>query len=343
MDQSGRGYFIEAQGDKLLVGGLLYSESGQPAWFTASGTLEGKRTFSAGLAFEGLKPDTTWAPGEQAIKLEFVSPWRAILSLGKETPVEIRRYRPREIGWAGLTPEFTSKAVVSAASFRQGITPGGIVSIYGTGLTRGLEGVTAASSPQLPISLQGTSVTVNGRPAPLYSLSRTDGTERIDFQVPYELAGQKSATVMVMNNGAASAAIQVDAFPVHPALFTTDGSHLVALRANGTPATAENAPMSGETISVFGAGLGPVTPVPETDSPAPSDPPSTMDLAPIVHFNAKMAEVVYAGLAPGVAGLYRIDLIVPDRVGIGDLTFYVNVSGLNSNVVKIPVQSGQFR
>jgi len=39
--ESGRGFFIETQGDTVALSGFLYNDSGKPIWFIASGTLAG--------------------------------------------------------------------------------------------------------------------------------------------------------------------------------------------------------------------------------------------------------------------------------------------------------------
>jgi hypothetical protein len=111
--QSGRGYFLEAQGNTLFVGGLIYNASGQPSWFTSTGTVDLTGTFSANLTVcsaTANTDDTLQSPicnaTQDTIRLEFSAPWRATLTLGHESPVEIRRYRQTEIGWAGPEPAF---------------------------------------------------------------------------------------------------------------------------------------------------------------------------------------------------------------------------------------------
>jgi hypothetical protein len=104
------------------------------------------------------------------IRIAFNAAWRATLTPGQESPVEIRRYRQTEIGWAGPAPSFAlpnpaflgQSATVNAASFATGVAPGSIATIFGTSLTRGVNGVVQAPGGPLPYSLRGTSVLVNG-------------------------------------------------------------------------------------------------------------------------------------------------------------------------------------
>ena len=98
--QSGRGYFLEVQGNTLFVGGLIYSPSGQPSWFTSAGPVDSTGNFSGNLS-------VCYAQACKATSdtIHLTTPWRATLTLGQEGPVEIR-YRQTEIGWAGPAPSF---------------------------------------------------------------------------------------------------------------------------------------------------------------------------------------------------------------------------------------------
>ena len=74
-------------------------------------------------------------------------------------------------------------ATVNAASHQQGVAPGMIATIFGTGLTRGVNGILQASTSVLPYSINGTSVLVNGVPAPLFAAANVKGQGQINFEV----------------------------------------------------------------------------------------------------------------------------------------------------------------
>jgi uncharacterized protein (TIGR03437 family) len=367
--QSGRGYFLEVQGNTLYVGGLIYSRSGQPTWFTSTGPVDSMGGFSGNLSVcsaqlpsaDGAVQVPDCKPTTDTIRLAFGAPWRATLMLGQESPVEIRRYRQTEIGWSGPTPAFAlpnpvfvgESSAANAATLSTGIAPGSIATIFGTGLTRGVEGVVAAPSGTLPYSLQGTSVLVNGIPAPVFAVVSLNGLEQIYFQVPWEVQGepipqvpispiittkQPAASIVVVNNGSVSPAMRAFSHDLQPAIFTSDGSHAIAVHADHSLVNSQNPSHSGEVITLYGTGFGPVTPLPPTGAPAGVLPQSTMDNTPTVTVNAHNATVVFAGLSPGSVGLYQFDLVIPSRVGIGDLNVLLNIGGQNSNLVTIPVQ-----
>jgi uncharacterized protein (TIGR03437 family) len=354
--QSGRGYFLEVQGNTLFVGALLYSSSGQPTWLTATGPVNEDGTFSSTVM--ACSTASTQAPvctpTTNTLKLVFSSPWHATLTIGQEPPVELRRYRPTEIGWAGPAPDFPLRnsgvlglsATVNAASYQQGVAPGMIATIFGTGLTRGVNGIVQASTSVLPYSIKGTSVLVNGLPAPLYAVANVNGQEQINFQVPWEVRGldvlytpPPIVTIVVINNGAVSPAMRAFFNPTFPAIVTSDGKQAVAVHSDYSLVTSQNPTHSGEVITLYGTGFGPVTPLPATGAPAGSSPVSTMDATPSVAINAHNATMLFGGLSPGSVGLYQFNVVVPDQAGIGNLTVFFNTGNLlNPNLVTIPVQ-----
>src|SRR5579883_1601020 len=353
--QSGRGYFLEVQGSTLFLGALIYNSSGQPTWLTASGPVDANGTFSSTLAAcsTAAAQAPTCTPTMNTVKLVFSAPWHATLTLGQEAPVELRRYRPTGIGWVGPTPAFALPnsavlglaATVNAASYQTGIAPGMVATIFGTGLTRGVNGIVQAPGGALPYSINGTSVVVNGIPAPLYAVANLNGQEQINFQVPWEVRGldipytpPPDASIVVINNGAASPAMRAFFSTTFPAIITTDGKQAVAVHPDYSLVTSQNPAHNGEVITLYGTGFGPVTPLPETGAPAGSSPVSTMNPAPSVTINGHNSTLLFAGLSPGSVGLYQFNLVIPDQAGIGNLNVQFDTGGLNPKLVTIPVQ-----
>jgi uncharacterized protein (TIGR03437 family) len=367
--QSGRGYFLETQGNTVLVGGLIYDASGKPTWFTSSGPVDSSGTFSGNLTTcsAAVNPDGSLQlpvckATTDTIRLVFSAPWRATLSLGQESAVEIRRYRQTEIGWAGASPAFGllsptflgESAVVNAATYATGVAPGSVAAIFGTGLTRGVSGIVQASSVPLPYSLNGTSVLVNGIPAPIFAIANINGSEQINFQVPWEVRGEPipaqsvlspitvtanpAVSIVVVNNGVLSPPLRARFVDIQPAIITTDGTHAVAVHADYSLVTSQNPAKPGDVITLYGVGFGPVAPSPATGGPAGSSPPSTISPNPVAGISGRNASILFAGLTPSAVGLYQFNIVVPDGLGIGDLPGLISIGGQISNVFSLSVQ-----
>ncbi|MBI2816881.1 MAG: IPT/TIG domain-containing protein [Acidobacteria bacterium] len=100
-----------------------------------------------------------------------------------------------------------ANSVVKAASFRpttqpnSAITPGAIVSIFGTNLASGSQ---SASAIPLPAALLDMTVTFNGIPAPLFYVSDGQITTLVPFELPPGTAsvqikrGSNSSTVQTV-------------------------------------------------------------------------------------------------------------------------------------------------
>lgn len=366
--QSGRGFFLEAQGNTLFVGGLIYDSAGQPSWFTSTGLVSSTGSFSGNLTLcsvransSGTAQASTCTASAKTINVTFKSPWDATLTLDQEAPVEIRHYRIAEIGWAGPAPTFPlanpsflgQSATANAASYVTGVAPGSIATIFGTGLTRGVSGVVQPPGGEPSYSVHGTSVIVNGIPAPVFAVANVNGQEQINFQVPWEVQGQPiprvplspiiittapAASIVVVNNGQTSPAMRAYFFDSQPAIITSNGTQAVAVHSGGSLVTSANPAQPGEVITLYGVGCGPVTPSVATGAPSGASPPSVISPTPTVGIAGQNAKVQFAGLSPGSVGLYQLNVIVPDGLAAGDLPTAIRIGGQISNVFFIPVQ-----
>lgn len=236
--------------------------------------------------------------------------------------------------------------VVNAASYQPitaSLAPGEVITLFGTGLSTVTQAVQGGSI--FPPSLAGVSVSIDGLACPIYYVSAT----QISAIVPFELASNPIglANIQVSNGQAMSNVVQMyltDAAPgafsleSTPPLVTGSGEpsidgigYAAALHAaTGAVVTRENPAQPGEYISVFLTGLGTVTPAISDGALGPSSPLSWSDVYNTgnltVLFNdftngstSNAGNIQFAGLAPGLAGLYQINVQVPSGVlGTGD-------------------------
>ena len=167
--------------------------------------------------------------------------------------------------------------VVDPADYAQlrTVAPGQLLTIFGTDL--------APETPFIPASGVAAStanfgVFFNGIPAPiLYS-----GAQQINVQVPYEIAGQSSVEMQVVDNQVAlpvSEAVTLGVVAQQPSVYLTPaaleslysavtvcggvvafGTAAVALNADGTLNDCSNPALEGSVVTLFIDGLGPVIP-----------------------------------------------------------------------------------
>lgn len=85
----------------------------------------------------------------------------------------------------------------------------------------------------------------------------------------------------------------------------------------------------GEVIHVYGSGFGPVSPTPATGEAARADPPSVLVVTPECQLGlnqtALPVEVLFAGLAPDMVGVYQIDLRMPTALSTGSFALNCKV------------------
>jgi uncharacterized protein (TIGR03437 family) len=238
----------------------------------------------------------------------------------------------------GTTLAAQITAVVDAASFAPGISPGSLASIFGQGITS-VTGVVNADGTPLPLTLGGASVLVNGVAAPLLAVADVNGQEQINFQVPFETPPLGAGSIVVKNGSSPDVTAQAELAPVHPALFTTDGTHAAAQHgADYTPVTSASPATAGEVILLYGTGLGPVGNPPATGAAAHVSPLSTTATTPGMTIGSAASFVEFAGLTPMAVGLYQINVRVPAGQAAGEQDVIVTIDGQSSKPVKIFVR-----
>jgi len=120
-----------------------------------------------------------------------------------------------------------------------------------------------------------------------------------------------NATLTVTHAGV-SASQTITIAAVAPALFTIDGSNAAALNQNYTVNSASHPAKAGQAIILFGTGQGPVSPPVSTGAAAGSEPLSRVPPSSAsATIGGVKSTVLFAGMAPGYAGLLQVNLVVP--------------------------------
>ena len=259
------------------------------------------------------------------------------------------------VGQVGLTPGATITgtvygtfdatpvivAVVSASSFGEfpSVAPGTWMEIYGTNLanvTSQTWGSADFNGNLAPTTLGGNTVTIGGQSA------------FIDFISPLQtnaLAPSNTPTgpqpVVVTTPGGTSAPFTVPVNVTEPGLdapisFYIGGTqYAVAQFADGTyvlptgviAGLTSRPAQAGDEIVLYGIGFGPVTP----SIPAGQLVQQANALASPFGMSiggTPVANVAYAGSAPGFTGLYQFNVIVPANPGSGAVPLTFTVGGV---------------
>ena len=242
------------------------------------------------------------------------------------------------VGLSAQTPQINPGGVVNAASYASGpVSPGSIVSIFGTNLATGTGQVSALP---LPKDIIGTQVMISGFAAPLFFVS----PNQINAQVPWELAGQTQATATVTVAGRGSGSQTVKLAPFGPGCFTTNqqGAGQGAILDGSYRLVDSSHPaLAGSTIvQIYCTGFGAVLNQPPSGSASPTGPLATTTTPPTVTIGGLPAPVYYSGLAPGFAGLYQVNAQMPTGVTEGDIVpVVISIGGLTPNIVTTAVRA----
>lgn len=237
------------------------------------------------------------------------------------------------------------QSVLNAANSQPGIASATWIAIYGANLstTTRAWGSGDFMSGNLPTSLDGVQVAIDGKAAYVYFIS----PGQIDALVPDDPA-TSSVPVQVTNSLGTSNAFAVNKQPAAPALFAYSqlGGHFAVIQAASNygliapprligPTVTTTTAVPGENLVLYGTGFGPVTPAQPTgqlvQTPAPTATPVTVTIGGVP------ATVQFAGLIG--SGLYQINVAMP-VVRTGDAQIVVSVNGKQSaGSVYVPVQA----
>jgi uncharacterized protein (TIGR03437 family) len=234
-------------------------------------------------------------------------------------------------------PVYSAGSLVNSADNQPGwLAPNTIATLYGKFLAYN----TATLSSNdirggiLPTVLPSTGVRVlvNGLPGNPYYVSPM----QINFLVPPNLL-PGPATVQLVIDGLAGPPISITLGTAAPALFQLDQHTIIATHTDGSLITQAASAKPGDVVVLYATGLGQtVPPVGYGELPTAaaqlqmiSDFQVLLDGIPV-----DSRAIAYAGIAPGFAGLYQINLTIPAssgsnpeiRLAIGDA---VSLSGLH--------------
>jgi uncharacterized protein (TIGR03437 family) len=184
----------------------------------------------------------------------------------------------------------------------------------------------------LVTQLGGTSVLVNGRAAPLFYTSYG----QIAFQMPVETAVGTALVQVKRDDNTTSNQASVTVGARAPRLLVTVNQDL-SINAADHPAHV------GDAITIYCIGLGPTNPAVATGATAPAaEPLARVTPTPNVVFGGGLFPVsnapAFAGLTPGSAGLYQVNVIVPAGTPKGGTNVSVVFPDTESNALTLYVQ-----
>jgi len=162
----------------------------------------------------------------------------------------------------------------------------------------------------LPTTLGGVHVLINSIPADMWYVSPT----LVNALIPALLVAGP-ATVQVTSNGIAGPAVAIMLNATAPAIFPADATTVIATHLDGTQVTSSSPAEAGEWVVLWAGGLGPTLPpaIPNQldQVAAPLGSPLQLFLNGVA---VDPQRIDYAGAVPGYAGLFQINLLLPDDV-----------------------------
>lgn len=218
------------------------------------------------------------------------------------------------------------------------VAPGSFMSIFGVSLS---DTSAVYSGARLPLALGDAKVSFDvpsaGISVPGYLAYASPS--QINLQVPWELAGQSTAQLkVIVGSQTYSNVITLALSDYAPAFFEASPGVVSALDENYRVINASNPAVRGQTIQLYANGLGPVANAPASGDPASTTALSQTNSTATVTIGGANATVLFSGLAPGLVGLYQLNVTVPTIISAGNQPVVVSIGGQTSQTSGIAVQ-----
>jgi uncharacterized protein (TIGR03437 family) len=220
----------------------------------------------------------------------------------------------------GQAPSYSAATIFNTSNQAPGpYAPNTELTILGTGMAHSAYALTAAdiAGGSIPYNLNGVEVMVNGWTAPLFYVSPT----QVNFLMPPNLIAGP-VTVWVVLDSLAGPQVPLTLQDAAPALFpsTLDPGYAIAQQWPAYSLISPASPVPpGGIVILYATGLGATEPFPALPNEIPTYAGPIESIAEFQVFldgtPLAPSQVLYAGICPGWAGLYQINLALPEDVG----------------------------
>jgi uncharacterized protein (TIGR03437 family) len=211
--------------------------------------------------------------------------------------------------WADA-PVYSAASIVNTANGSGTLAPFTYISIVGTNLSY----TTRARAGRDQFGIAGVNVYVDGQLALVSFVSPA----LVVFLLPQNIAGPGRVTLQLTRQGAAGPIVPIDIQDYAPTLFQLDQATAIAAHLDWTIVTPDKPAHAGEFVVLYATGLGPYENM--LDYPAaPSAAEAIVERAQFqILLDGQAVDnhlIEYAGVAPGLVGVYQINLNLPATVG----------------------------
>lgn len=236
-------------------------------------------------------------------------------------------------------PSYTAASIVNAATQLPGdLGRYTIATVYGQNLSFTTHAVQSGdvSGGIMPNQLDGVTVFIYNTQVPLFFVSPT----QINFVIPYELK-PGDYPFRVARQALSGPQVTIHIGDYAPGFFVYNGNTLIATHADGKLLTADNPAVANEVIVLYAAGLGATAPDQKSQLIS-SLPAPLLDSNPVQIFfdgtPVNKTSILYAGITPGCAGLYQINVQLPGGISASPKVKVQVGSALSPEAVLAAVQ-----
>jgi uncharacterized protein (TIGR03437 family) len=192
------------------------------------------------------------------------------------------------------------------------VAPGALVSVLGAKVLRA-----RAGQAEVPV------------------LANTETESQL--QLPFDMQG--GSVILALEGQTGKIQVGIPLHAVSPSIFLDHEGRPVIQHADTGLVPDKDAPIRPNTrLQFLATGLGQVTPAWPAGQAAPLASPPKVVANIMALLDDEAIEVTSATLAPGYAGIYIIEVVIPALLNRGEASFHIEANGIRSNAVQLSLQ-----
>lgn len=292
------------------------------SWTAAASTLNGGDWLKAAKS-AGKTPDELLLTANTARLLPGTYSGRVTLASPDSTNGSVQIPVSVTVGRRPLT--LSPGSIVNVANYEPGpVAPGQLLALFGKDFGPPAEVSFEARGSRVPEELAGTTVTFDGRRAPV--LMASGG--QVTVQVPYEVEGRAETRVKLSTPTGETNEVSLRVVPVAPVVIKLD-EKLALYGPEAALVDAASTIQPGALLRVMMGGLGATSPRTETGDVVAGGESSPAIAAPVrATLGGRLMRLVSTGLVPGLVSIGQLIFEIPDltdgvyplEIAVGDVT-----------------------
>ncbi len=212
------------------------------------------------------------------------------------------------------SPLVSPGGVVNAATFKRDVSPGSLVSVFGSSFTLIGDSVQALPLPDNLADVQAFITGSDGKTTAAPMLYASEA--QLNLQLPSSIPPGPATVKLVWADYISSPPVSFTVQAAAPGIFEVSQAPIITDASGTVVGTAGRPLQPGQPYTIWATGLGKTACTGTLpDGSAPKDASCVLIEPPVLTIGGRTATILFAGLAPGLVGVDQVNFSLPAGSG----------------------------